>query len=182
MVKVQPHKKIAVQSESRRLHASTAAKQAVLPNRDPRTVCMTEDELSYLLASFRANRWPERAEKERLAELIGKSYEKVHHWFSNQRQKMANVEKAIKKTRSPPQTPPRSSSDVAVAVSHIGGPRTEPVKVKHEERETLLGAQTPDTFTREASSDMSDISVEDGARILLDFIASVRAAQGTPSP
>lgn len=94
---------------------------------------------------------------------------------------MANVEKAIKKTRSP-HTPPRSSSDVAVAVSHIGGPGTESVKVKHEERETLLGAQAPDAFTREASSDMSDISVEDGARILLDFIASVRAAQGTPSP
>jgi hypothetical protein len=63
----------------------------------------------------------------------------------------------------------------------------EPVKVKHEheERETLLGAahrQAPDAFTREASSDMSDISVEDGARLLLDFFASVRAAQGTPSP
>jgi hypothetical protein len=61
----------------------------------------------------------------------------------------------------------------------------ESVEVKREERETLLGAhdhQAPDAFTREASSDMSDISVEDGARILLDFIASVRAAQGTPSP
>jgi hypothetical protein len=155
---------------------------------------MTEGELSYLLASFRANRWPERAEKERLAQLIGKcvspfpltlgihlisgerSYEKVHHWFSNQRQKLANVEKAMKKTRSP-HTPPRSSSDVAV--SHPG---TEPVKVEHEERETLLGAQASDAFTREASSDMSDISVEDGARLLLDFIASVRASQGTPSP
>jgi hypothetical protein len=141
---------------------------------------MTEGELSYLLASFRANRWPERAEKERLAQLIGKSYEKVHHWFSNQRQKMANVEKAIKKTRSP-HTPPRSSSS-SVAASHVGGPGIEPVNVKHEERETLLGAQPPDAFMREASSDMSDTSVEDGARLLLDFIASVRAAQGTPSP
>ncbi len=92
---------------------------------------------------------------------------------------MANVEKAIKKTRTP-QTPPRPSSNVAI--SHIGGPGTEPVKVEHEESETLLSAQAPDAFTREASSDMSDISVEDGARILLDFIASVRAAQGTPSP
>lgn len=74
MVKVQPHKKIVVQSDLRRQHASTLAKQAVavLPTRDPRTVCMTEGELSYLLASFRANRWPERAEKERLARLIGK--------------------------------------------------------------------------------------------------------------
>ncbi|KAF8501103.1 hypothetical protein F5888DRAFT_1679099 [Russula emetica] len=180
MVKVQPHKKTVVQSDLRRQHhASTVAKQAMLPNRDPRTVCMTEGELSYLLASFRANRWPERAEKERLAQLIGKSYEKVHHWFSNQRQKLANVEKAMKKTRTP-QTSPRSSSHVAV--SHIGGPGTEPVHVKHEERESLLGAQAPDAFTREASSDMSDISVEDGARLLLDFIASVRAAQSTPSP
>jgi hypothetical protein len=113
--------------------------------------------------------------------ILGKrSYEKVHHWFSNQRQKMANVEKAMKKPRTP-HTPPRSSSS-SVAVSHIGEPGTEPVEVKHEERETSLDAQTPDAFTREASSDMSDISVEDGARLLLDFIASVRAAQGTPSP
>jgi hypothetical protein len=73
MVKLQPHKKVVVQSDLRRQHhASTVAKQAVLPNRDPRTVCMTEGELSHLLASFRANRWPERAEKERLAQLIGK--------------------------------------------------------------------------------------------------------------
>jgi hypothetical protein len=72
MVKVQPHKKIVVQSDLKRQHASTIAKHALLPTRDPRTVCMTEGELSYLLASFRANRWPERAEKERLAQLIGK--------------------------------------------------------------------------------------------------------------
>jgi hypothetical protein len=91
---------------------------------------------------------------------------------------MANVEKATKKPRTP-HTPPRSSS--SVPVSHIGGHGTEPIKIKHEERETLL-AQASDAFTREASSDMSDISVEDGARLLLDFIASVRAAQGTPSP
>jgi hypothetical protein len=71
MVKLQPHKKIVVQSDLRR-QASTVAKQAVLPSRDPRTVCMTEGELGYLLSSFRVNRWPERAEKERLAQLIGK--------------------------------------------------------------------------------------------------------------
>ncbi|KAH9998014.1 hypothetical protein BJV77DRAFT_982774 [Russula vinacea] len=156
MAKLQPHKKIVVQSDLRR-HASTG-------------------ELGHLLASFRVNRWPERAEKERLAQLIGKSYEKIHHWFSNQRQKMANVEKAIKKTRTP-QTPPRPSH---VTVTHIGG--TGPAKVPHEKHETLLRGQAPDAFVREDSSDMSDISVEDGARILLDFIASVRAAHGTPSP
>lgn len=77
MVKVQPHKKIVVQSDLKRQHASTVAKQTVLPSRDPRTVCMTEGELSYLLASFRANRWPERAEKERLAQLIGKYVQPV---------------------------------------------------------------------------------------------------------
>ncbi len=115
----------------------------------------------------------------RIRLTLRRSYEKVHHWFSNQRQKMANVEKATKKTRTP-QTPPRSPSDVPV--SHIGGHGVGPVKVKQEERETLLRAQASDAFTREASSDMSDISVEDGARLLLDFIASVRAAQGTPSP
>ena len=111
--------------------------------------------------------------------ICERSYEKVHHWFSNQRQKMANVEKAMKKTRSQ-HTPPRSSS--SAAVSHIGEPGTEPIKVEHEEREALLEAPDPDAFTREASSDMSDVSVEDGARLLLDFIASVRAAQCTPSP
>ena len=99
---------------------------------------------------------------------------------------MANVEKAMKKTTRTPHTPPPRSSSSSVAVSHIGGERgIEPVKVKREERETLLGAahhQAPDAFTREASSDMSDISVEDGARLLLDFFASVRAAQSTPSP
>jgi len=52
MVKVQPHKKIVVQSDFKAQHASTVAKQTVLPSRDPRTVCMTEGELSYLLASF----------------------------------------------------------------------------------------------------------------------------------
>jgi hypothetical protein len=71
MVKVQPHKKIVTQSDSRR-QASTVAKQSVLPSRDPRTVCMTEGDLGVLQASFRANRWPERAEKERLAQLINK--------------------------------------------------------------------------------------------------------------
>jgi len=99
MVKLQPHKKIVAQSDSRR-QASTLAKQSVLPSRDPRTVCMTENDLDILRASFRANRWPERAEKERLAQLISKSYEKVHHWFSNQRQKLANVEKAMKTSKS----------------------------------------------------------------------------------
>ena len=101
-----------------------------------------------------------------------RSYEKVHHWFSNQRQKMANVERAIKKPRTP-QTPPRPSH----TVTHIGG--TGPAD---ETRKTLLRAQASDSFVREDSSDMSDISVEDGARILLNFIASVRAAHGTPSP
>lgn len=85
---------------------------------------------------------------------------------------MANVEKAIKKTRTP-HTPPRPSN----TVTHIGG--TGPADDK---RKTLLRAQASDNFVREDSSDMSDISVEDGARILLDFIASVRAAHGTPSP
>ena len=87
---------------------------------------------------------------------------------------MANVEKAIKKTRAP-HTPPRPSS----TVTHIGGTGPAPAD---ETRKTLLRAQSSDTFVREDSSDMSDISVEDGARILLDFIASVRAAHGTPSP
>jgi hypothetical protein len=72
MVKFQSHKKLVIESVSRR-QASPGAKQVVLSScRDPRTVCMTEDELAYLQASFRVNRWPERAEKERLARLIGK--------------------------------------------------------------------------------------------------------------
>ena len=71
MAKLQPHKKIVAQSDSRR-QASTLAKQSVLPSRDPRTVCMTENDLDILRASFRVNRWPERAEKERLAQLINK--------------------------------------------------------------------------------------------------------------
>ena len=71
MVKLQSHKKIVIESDSRR-QSSPDAKQAVLSSRDPRTVCMTEAELAFLRASFRVNRWPERAEKERLARIIGK--------------------------------------------------------------------------------------------------------------
>ena len=71
MVKLQSHKKIVIESDSRR-QSSPDAKQAILSSRDPRTVCMTETDLAYLRASFRANRWPERAEKERLARIIGK--------------------------------------------------------------------------------------------------------------
>jgi hypothetical protein len=80
MVKLQPHKKIVVQSDSRR-QASTLAKQSVLPSRDPRTVCMTENDLGILQASFRANRWPERAEKERLAQLINKYVSPLFFFF-----------------------------------------------------------------------------------------------------
>ena len=187
MVKVQPHKKIVAQSDSRR-QASTFAKQSVLPSRDPRTVCMTEGDLGVLQASFRANRWPERAEKERLAQLIGKyvspfslffgyvahfferSYEKVHHWFSNQRQKMANVEKAMKTPRNPQAL--RSSSNLGA--THMGGTGRAAAKDGKCEAQSV--------FVREDSSDRSDISVEDGARILLEFIASAWAAHGTPSP
>ena len=71
MGKLQSHKKIVIQSDLKR-QASMVAKQSVLPSRDPRTVCMTERDLGYLLDSFQANRWPERGEKERLAQLIGK--------------------------------------------------------------------------------------------------------------
>ena len=193
MVKVQPHKKLVAQSDSRR-QASTVAKQSVLPSRDPRTVCMTEGDLGVLQASFRANRWPERAEKEWLAQLIGKyvspfsllfgyvahflerSYEKVHHWFSNQRQKMANVEKAMKTPRNPQAL--RSSSNLGV--THMGG--TGRAAAKDGKREALTRTQSQSVFVREDSSDRSDISVEDGARILLEFIASAWAAHETPSP
>ena len=192
MVKLQSHKKIVIESDSRR-QASSIAKQAVLSScRDPRTVCMTEDELAYLQASFRVNRWPERAEKERLARLIGKyvfrqlfvfslsidhsqrSYEKVHHWFSNQRQKTANVEKALHSPASS-ETPlqPRSLSIV-----HMMG--TAPNKFKSDEYG--VRPRTQDAFMCKGIPERSDISVEDGARLLLDFVASVRAAHRTPSP
>jgi len=159
---------------------------------------MTEGDLGVLQASFRANRWPERAEKERLAQLIGKyvspfslfflssldtwlifferSYEKVHHWFSNQRQKMANVEKAMKTPRNPQAL--RSSSNLGA--THMGG--TGRAAAKDGKREALPRTQSKTAFVREDSSDRSDISVEDGARILLEFIASAWAAHETPSP
>ncbi|KAI9443097.1 hypothetical protein H4582DRAFT_2072180 [Lactarius indigo] len=123
-MKLQSHKKIVIESDSRR-PASTDAKHAVLSSRDPRTVCMTEDELAYLRASFRVNRWPERAEKERLARLIGKSYEKVHHWFSNQRQKLANVEKALKHPAAP-ETPLQSRSLSIVHMTGTGSTKGQP--------------------------------------------------------
>ncbi|KAI9465616.1 hypothetical protein BJY52DRAFT_596386 [Lactarius psammicola] len=173
MVKLQSHKKIIIESDSRR-QASVDAKQAVLSSRDPRTVCMTEDELAHLRASFRVNRWPERAEKERLARLIGKSYEKVHHWFSNQRQKLANVEKALKHPAAS-ETPlqPRNLS-----IMHMTG--IAHTKIKPEEYG--VRPRTQDAFMCKGTPERSDISVEDGARLLLEFVASVRAAHRTPSP
>jgi hypothetical protein len=114
------------------------------------------------------------------AKLRERSYEKVHHWFSNQRQKLANVEKAMKTPKSGTQTALRSSN-LAGTVTHMGETRRVKV-VKDEERETLPGTQFQAAFIREDSSDASDISVEDGARILLDFIASAWAAHETPSP
>ncbi|KAF8272243.1 hypothetical protein EI94DRAFT_1697595 [Lactarius quietus] len=161
MVKLQSHKKIVIESDSRR-QTSADAKQAVLSSRDPRTVCMTEDELAYLRASFRVNRWPERAEKERLARTIGKSYEKVHHWFSNQRQKMALVEKAL---QHPPtsETPPQPRN---FSIVHM----TEATSAKNSPEECRGIPERP------------DVSVENGARLLLEFVANVRAAHRTPSP
>ncbi|KAI0247137.1 hypothetical protein BJV78DRAFT_1157405 [Lactifluus subvellereus] len=174
MVKLQSHKKIVIESDLKR-QTPTDAKQAVLPlpSRDPRTVCMTKEELGYLVASFRVNRWPGRAEKERLARLIGKPYEKVHHWFSNQRQKVANVEKVLRSSGSP-ETPPRRTNPSTARISIASA------KIKSEKHETPPSAQ--DTFIRGDMSDMSDISIEEGARILLEFVASVRAAYRTPSP
>ncbi|KAH9065526.1 hypothetical protein EDB87DRAFT_1679985 [Lactarius vividus] len=170
MVKFQSHKKIVIESDSRR-STPTDVKHAVLSSRDPRTVCMTEDELAYLRASFRVNRWPERAEKERLARLIGKSYEKVHHWFSNQRQKMANVEKALKHSAA-------SETPLQPRIVHMTG--TGSTKVNPEEYG--VRPRTQDGFMCKGIPERSDVSVEDGARLLLDFVASVRAAHRTPSP
>ena len=41
---------------------------------------------------------------------------------------------------------------------------------------------TQDGLMRKRIPDRSDVSVEDGARLLLEFVASVRAAHRTPSP
>jgi hypothetical protein len=193
MVKAQPHKKSVIESDLRR-QASTDAKQAVLPSRDPRTVCMTREELGHLLASFRVNRWPGRAEKERLAQLIGKyvlhafsldysnitlvpsrPYEKVHHWFSNQRQKVANVEKVLRSSESPEASPRQTNPSIARI-------NIAPATVQSEKRETPPSAQN--TFIRGGMSGRSDISIEEGALILLDFVESAWALtnRSTPSP
>ncbi|KAH8998697.1 hypothetical protein EDB92DRAFT_1836689 [Lactarius akahatsu] len=171
MAKLQSHKKIVFESDSRR-PASTDGKHAVLSSRDPRTVCMTEDELAYLRASFRVNRWPERAEKERLARLIGKSYEKVHHWFSNQRQKMANVEKALNHPAAS-ETPLQPRSLGIVHMTGTGSTKPEEYGVRPTAQDAFMCTGIPER---------SDVSVEDGARLLLEFVASVRAAHRTPSP
>jgi len=71
-------------------------------------------------------------------------------------------------------------SNLAGTVTHMGEARR--AKVKDEKCETLPRTQFQTAFIREDSSDASDISVEDGARILLDFIASAWAAHETPSP
>ncbi len=183
MVKLQSHKKTIIESVSRR-QASTDAKQAVLSSRDPRTVCMTEHELAYLRASFRVNRWPERAEKERLARLIGKYVGTFLYFFRlrltsskvlYQRQKLANVEKVLKHPATP-ETPMRYRN---LNIVQMTG--TTSTKIKQEEH---VGPRAQDTFMCKQTPEIADISVEDGARLLLGFVESVRAAHTsrTPSP
>jgi hypothetical protein len=89
---------------------------------------------------------------------------------------MANVEKAMKTDRTP-QRPYNLTGGVTQTMGGKGRSR-----VKDENRETSSRTQSPAAFMRENSSDISDVSVEDGAHILLDFIASAWAAHETPSP
>ncbi|KAH9179115.1 hypothetical protein EDB89DRAFT_1925361 [Lactarius sanguifluus] len=170
MAKLQSHKKTVIESDSRR-PASTDGKHAVLSSRDPRTICMTEGDLAYLRASFRVNRWPERAEKERLARLIGKSYEKVHHWFSNQRQKIVNIEKALNHPAAS-ETPLQPRSLSIVHMTGTGSTTPEEYGVRPRAQDALC----------KGIPERPDVSVEDGARLLLEFVASVRSAHRTPSP
>ncbi len=92
---------------------------------------------------------------------------------------MANVEKAMKTDRTP-QTPLRPSNLTGGVTQTMGGKGR--LRVKDENRSTSSRTQSSAAFMRENSSDVSDVSVEDGAHLLLDFIASVRAARETPSP
>jgi hypothetical protein len=86
---------------------------------------------------------------------------------------VANIEKVLRSSGSPEASPQRTNPSIArISIT--------PAKIKSEKRETPPSAQN--TFTREDMSGTSDISIEEGARILLEFVASVRAAQGTPSP
>ncbi|KAH9971936.1 hypothetical protein BGW80DRAFT_1317287 [Lactifluus volemus] len=153
MAEVQSRKKTVVESDQ---------DQAVLLSRDPRTVCMTKKELDYLLASFQVNRWPRRDEKERLARLIGKTYEKVHHWFSNQRQKTAHVERARPSSESLSPEAPSTRTNPSIKRASI-----LPSTIKSE----TSPSPPPNTLIREDMSDTSDTSIED-AHLLLYFAAS----------
>lgn len=79
-----------------------------------------------------------------------------------------------------PRNPQALRSSSNLGATHMGG--TGRAAAKDGKREALPRTQSQAVFVREDSSDRSDISVEDGARILLEFIASAWAAHGTPSP
>lgn len=85
---------------------------------------------------------------------------------------MTKVEKTIK--NNPALATPRRPSNTVV---HIGGTGLAPLA--NEKRKTQLRAKSSDFVVREDredSFDVSDMTVEDGAHLLLDFLARVRAA------
>jgi hypothetical protein len=87
---------------------------------------------------------------------------------------MANVEKVLHHPAAS-ETPLQHRN---VSVVHMMG--TAPAKFKPVEYG--VRPRTQDAFMCKGIPERSDISVEDGARLLLEFVASVRAAHGTPSP
>lgn len=87
---------------------------------------------------------------------------------------MALVEKAM-------QHPSASETDLQprdFGIAHMTGA----TPAQNNPEEYGVCPRTQDTFVYKGISDMSDVSVEDGARLFLEFVASVREAHGTPSP
>ncbi|KAI0259815.1 hypothetical protein BC834DRAFT_846540 [Gloeopeniophorella convolvens] len=165
MTRTQSLKKTVVQAGSRLTLTYYSPKDAVISvPRNPRTICMTKEDLYHLRISFDVNPWPDRDEKLRLADRIGKSYQKVNHWFSNQRQKMAAVEKA--------KDHDSSSSESSQPLR--SGPTVLPKR--HQLESETPSSPSPSMPRSEADSESSeDISVEHGARLLLDFAKRAQA-------
>ena len=87
---------------------------------------------------------------------------------------MALVEKAMQ--HSPASETALQPCDFGIA--HM----RETTPAQNNPEEYGVRPRTQDTFVYKEISEMSDVSVEDGARLFLEFVASVRAAHGTPSP
>ncbi|KAI0061670.1 hypothetical protein BV25DRAFT_1916684 [Artomyces pyxidatus] len=102
---------------------------------DPRVDCMTPEQVAVLAAFFQKNPLPDKAAKQQLAARIGRTYEKVQNWFSNQRQKVKRLEGESKAQSEVP-------SD-ATSTPVVESPRESETSLSPSPQVTEIGAESP---------------------------------------